>query len=303
MHGPCGIDNPGEPLMEAGQCKKMFPKEFRTETTMNVSVYPLYHRCPSDTTFVRGKEMDNRFVVPYNPYLLLKYNAYVNVEVCTSLRAVKYIYKYIYKGFDCANMVLPAEQIQYNEIANYIDARYVSVPEAMWRLLGSHMHDRSHAVMRLPVHLPNQKRVTFKDGHEEVALTRSRQTILESWFQLNQSDNEAQTLLNTDIPYNCVCDRNNWKRRKRGGNTIVARMLVLNVKDAERFYLRMLLLHVPGAASFKFLRTVHNVIYDTFKLADFHRHLLNSYEEWDHCIHISNAKATMSDLRLYSVLL
>ncbi|GBM27572.1 hypothetical protein AVEN_97086-1 [Araneus ventricosus] len=97
MHGPCGIDNPGAPCMEAGQCKKMFPEEFRTETTMNVSVCPLYRRCPSDTTFVRGREMDNRFVVPYNPYLLLKYNAHINFEVCTSLRAVKYIYKHIYK--------------------------------------------------------------------------------------------------------------------------------------------------------------------------------------------------------------
>ncbi|GBM44606.1 hypothetical protein AVEN_221846-1 [Araneus ventricosus] len=131
MHGPCGIDNPGEPCMKAGQCKNMFPKEFRTETTMNMSVYPLYRRCPSDTTFVRGKEMYNRFVVPYNPYLLLKYNAHINIEVCTSLHVVKYIYKYIYKGFDCANMVLSAGQVQYNEIANYINARYVSAPEAM----------------------------------------------------------------------------------------------------------------------------------------------------------------------------
>ncbi|GBN25995.1 hypothetical protein AVEN_80056-1 [Araneus ventricosus] len=256
MHGPCCIDNPGSPCMEAGQCKKMFPKEFRTETTMNVSVYPLYRRCPNDTTFVLGREMDNRFVVPYNTYLLLKYNTHIYVEVCISLRAVKYIYKYIYKGFDYSNMVSSAGQVQYNEIANYIDARYVSAPEAMWRLLGSHMHDRSHALMRLPVHLPNQKRVTFKDGHEEEALqdARSRQTMLESWFQLNQSDPDAQTLLNSDIPYNYVHYHNNWKRRKRGGKKIVARVYVLNVKDAERFYLRMLLLHVLGAASYKFLR-------------------------------------------------
>ncbi|GBM99908.1 hypothetical protein AVEN_169221-1 [Araneus ventricosus] len=95
--------------------------------------------------------------------------------------------------------------------------------------------------MRLPVHFSNQKRVTFKDGHEEEALeaARSRQTMLESWFQLNQSDPDAQTLLNTEIPYNYMYDPNNWKRRKRGGNKIVARMHVLNVKDAERFYLRL----------------------------------------------------------------
>ncbi|GBN47776.1 hypothetical protein AVEN_227623-1 [Araneus ventricosus] len=201
-------------------------------------------------------------------------------------------------------MVLSAGQVQYNEIANYIDARYVSAPEAMWRLLGSHMHDQSHAVMRLPVHLPNQKSFTFKDGHEVEALeaARSKQTLLESWFQLNQNDPDAQTLLNTDIPCNYMYDRNNWKKRKRD-DKIVARLYVLNVKDAERFYLRMLLLHVPGAASFKFLRMVVNVIYDTFKQAAFHRHLLNSDEEWDHCLHLSNAKATSSDLRLYSVLL
>ncbi|GBL73456.1 hypothetical protein AVEN_159457-1 [Araneus ventricosus] len=108
MHGSCSIDNPGSPCMEAGQCKKMFSKEFRTETTMNVSVYPLY-RTPSDTAFVRDREMDKRFVVPCNPYLLLKYNSHMSVEVCTSLRAAKYIYKYIYKGFDCANMVLTGQ--------------------------------------------------------------------------------------------------------------------------------------------------------------------------------------------------
>ncbi|GBN26000.1 hypothetical protein AVEN_80060-1 [Araneus ventricosus] len=37
MYGPCGIDNPGAPCMEAGQCKKMFPKDSRTGITMNVS--------------------------------------------------------------------------------------------------------------------------------------------------------------------------------------------------------------------------------------------------------------------------
>ncbi|GBN72477.1 hypothetical protein AVEN_254326-1 [Araneus ventricosus] len=96
---------------------------------------------------------------------------------------------------------------------------------------------------------------------------------------INQSVLDSQTLLYTDIPYNYVYDYNNWKRRKRGCNKIVVRMHEVNVKDAERFYLRMLLLHVPDATSFESLRTVDNVIYDTFKQAAFLHHLLDSDEE------------------------
>ena len=45
-------------------------------------------------------DLDNRWIVPYNPYLSRKYRAHINVEVCASVRAVKYIHKYIYKGND-----------------------------------------------------------------------------------------------------------------------------------------------------------------------------------------------------------
>ena len=47
-----------------------------------------------------GREFtfDNRYVVPYNPYLSRKFRSYINVEVYTSVKCVKYIHKYIYKG-------------------------------------------------------------------------------------------------------------------------------------------------------------------------------------------------------------
>ena len=40
----------------------------------------------------------NQWIVPYNPYLSTKYNAHVNVEICNAITAVKYLYKYVYKG-------------------------------------------------------------------------------------------------------------------------------------------------------------------------------------------------------------
>jgi hypothetical protein len=50
--------------------------------------------------------MDNSWVVPYNPYLTLKYNAHINLELCSTVKSVKYLYKYIYKRYDCANIEL-----------------------------------------------------------------------------------------------------------------------------------------------------------------------------------------------------
>ena len=49
-----------------------------------------------------NKVADNRFVVPYNPYLLLKFNSHINVEVCSTVQCIKYLFKYCYKGHDYA---------------------------------------------------------------------------------------------------------------------------------------------------------------------------------------------------------
>ena len=74
---------------------------------------------------VRGAELDNRWVVPYNPGLLMTYNCHINVEACSSIKACKYLFKYVHKGHDRASyFVDPAGVI--NEIHQYRDARYIS---------------------------------------------------------------------------------------------------------------------------------------------------------------------------------
>lgn len=113
-------------------------------------------------------------MVPYNAYLLLKYNAHINVEVCTSLKTIKYIYKYIYKGFDCANCKLSYIDGQQVYVHDEINARYVSAPKTFWRLSTFKIHDRSHGVITLPVHLAQQQTVYFEEGNEEEATAAAR---------------------------------------------------------------------------------------------------------------------------------
>ena len=173
MHGPCGPFNPDCICMDRGKCTKNFPKEFTPNTIADVNGYPKYRRRDNGRTInVRNVELDNRWVVPYNPWLSKKYNAHINVEVCMTVRAVKYLYKYIYKGHDCASIEIN-ERIDHDEIKTFLDARYVSAPEALWRLFEYDMHDQSHHVERLPVHLPEYQTVFFQAGQEQQALEQA----------------------------------------------------------------------------------------------------------------------------------
>ncbi|GBN76709.1 hypothetical protein AVEN_209575-1 [Araneus ventricosus] len=98
---------------------------------------------------------------------------------------------------------------------NFIRTHQQQLRTKLYQGLANHLENAArNAVVKSGIAV--QKRVAFKDGHEEEALeaARSRQTMLESWFQLNQSDTDAQTLLYTDIPYNYVYDRKNWKKAK-----------------------------------------------------------------------------------------
>ena len=94
-----------------GKCSKGFPKEFRDHTQFGENGYPDYARPNNGVNVTKqGKTYDNRHVVPYNPFLSAKYNCHINVEICASVEAVKYIHKYIYKGHDRTTIEVSAAQ-------------------------------------------------------------------------------------------------------------------------------------------------------------------------------------------------
>jgi len=56
-----------------------------------------------------------------------------------SIKSVKYLYKYVYEGHDYTQLEFK-EQLDHNEIRTFVDARYVSAPEAAWRLFEFPIH-------------------------------------------------------------------------------------------------------------------------------------------------------------------
>ena len=84
------------------KCSKGFPKPFRETTSMSEDAYCSYRRRNDGHQYKRGESVNapvfhNGYIVPYSPYLLLKYDCHINIECCASIKSVKYIHKYIYK--------------------------------------------------------------------------------------------------------------------------------------------------------------------------------------------------------------
>jgi len=83
IHGPCGTDIPHAPCMDGGSCTKHYPKSFCDDTIIEESDFVRY-RCKDDdkSVIIRGKNIDNIWVVPYISDLCVKYNAHINVKCC-----------------------------------------------------------------------------------------------------------------------------------------------------------------------------------------------------------------------------
>ena len=110
--------------MKNGQCKKGYPKPFSPKTYQGNDLCPIYKRYDANNIvpFNDQCRIDNTWIVPYNSWLLLKYNCHINVGICYSIKSVKYLYKYVYKGPDRVSMEVRSGS-NYDKVQQYIDAR------------------------------------------------------------------------------------------------------------------------------------------------------------------------------------
>jgi hypothetical protein len=303
IHGPCGKDNPNSPCMENGKCSKKFPFDFREETLLTEEGTVLHRRPDNGRTVRVGKHLvNNRWVVPHNLYLLRLLQSHVNILFAFNTHCIKYLYKYICKGFDWSKVQVDNP---FDEITRYLIARYVSPTEACWHTFAYKMHDRSHAITRLAVHTEDEQLVYFREGEEmeRVEAAAIKDTTLLGYFKLNERDPRARKFTYTQIVEEYWFHKNEWKRRinMAKGQKAIGRMYQIGTKDIERFHLRILLLHRKGATSFADLRTIDGVEFPSFRLTCKALGILQDDTEWENCLQEASTFAFGPRLRSFFV--
>jgi len=143
IHGPCGAAFTNSPYMVDGKCSKLYPKPYAELTKVGKDGFPIYRRTQtSDFVEKCGFKCDNRYVVPSNAKLSLRYRVHINVEWCNQTGSIKYLFKYINKRLDRVAIVVEPinksqssntesgnvpkyDQPKKNEIKDYFDCRFV----------------------------------------------------------------------------------------------------------------------------------------------------------------------------------
>ncbi|XP_059149801.1 uncharacterized protein LOC131936752 [Physella acuta] len=316
------------PCMVNGHCSKRYPRSFLDETQTGADSYPLYRRRTPQNGGFTGKintrcasgyqeiEIDNRWVVPYNPFLCRVFQAHINVELCSSVKSIKYICKYIHKGSDQAVFELKKSGTSIDEVTAFQLGRYISSNEAVWRILGMPIHEREPTVVHLTVHLENGQRVYFKPDNLLHKVNSPPATTLTAFFELCQNDPFAKTLLYCDVPqyYTWNYSKKKFIRRKQGkaveghpeirSCAALGRVYTVHPSNDECFFLRLLLHVQHGPTSFLDLKNVNGQMCKTFREACERQGLLENDKHWDTALEEASATKSPKKLRhLFCLLL
>lgn len=307
IHGPCGFANLKSPCMKGRRCSKYYPKNFQPTTTIDHDGYPCYRRRDSGLFIEKnGIKLDNRSVVPYNPFLLMRYQGHVNVEYCNKSNSIKYLFKYVNKGPDRATIEITNGQANgdktaiVDEIKRYYDCRYLSPCEAVWRTFGFDIHQRWPPVQRLFFHLFNEQSVLFNDDQKiDKVLKKNKDmnTMFLAWFEANKKYAEGRQLTYAEFPSKFVyfTKPKIWEPRKCGFS--IGRLSYVPAGTGELYYMRILLTVQRGCTSYESIRTVNGKIYKTFQEACYVLGLLADDKEFIDAIKEASELASGNQLR------
>jgi hypothetical protein len=151
-------------------------------------------------------------VVPYLPLLCKSYEAHINVELCNSVKSIKYICKFVHKSSD--KVIFAVQNVNDNdEVTRYQMGRYIS-NEAIWRIFMFPIHEMDPAIINLAVHLENGHSVYFIEQTALQQALTAPKTTLTKFFSLSNRQDIGQ-LMYTDVP-NFLHGINNQKVANHG---------------------------------------------------------------------------------------
>lgn len=113
-----------------------------------------------------------------------------------------------------------------------------------------------------------------------------QRTMLTQFFSMNANHQRAkeQKLLYQNFPEEYVWDGQSrtWHERKQ--KEVIGRIVTANPREGERYYLRLLLTHVPGPTSYAYLQTVEGITYNSFGKAAIAHGLLDADDSNKKCM-------------------
>ena len=345
VHKKCGTFNPSAPCIKTDPktkrkcCKMHYPQPFRSSLALNErSGRAEYrHLDNNDSATIKCKDgqnktvettIDNRSIVPYNAYFIMKYDCHICIDMVTGKAVIAYLYKYAYKPADSTRA-----KITYNGngIEAYRSVRYISSSEAMWHIFGFRPQERVPTVVLLFVHLPGEQPVVLDEADSaeiQRSIAASSVSNLMKYFGRplhNQFDD--LTYLQYYEQYNAQPKERTSKRSRpcddasgddetsndNGSSTthwrdqylnfvhlrskpIVARLQYMSPDQGDLWYLRLLLLH-EQTTTWTRLRTVNGVLQETFEDAARAIGLVHGVEEYPICLQEGIDFSTAKELR------
>lgn len=202
--------------------------------------------------------------------------------------------------------------LSWDEVKMHVDGRYVSAPDAVWRIFGKPLQGRSHTIVDLHVHDEAEKVIAditaeetaeAEDAAEEnsaeaeaadvfvtdgSALPEPRaapKSTLLAWFKLNEAEPAARNCYYYQVPefYRWNKRKGVFVPRKRNSNAL-GRIFNINPANSDLHHLRLLLLHVKGATCYADLRTFNGRTYASYAEACVARKLTFDDTEWQKCM-------------------
>ncbi|XP_026398220.1 uncharacterized protein LOC113293999 [Papaver somniferum] len=142
LHGPCGHAKPNSPCMRDKKCTENFPKKYNNKTyaddTGGMTIKYLF-KC-----IHKGKDMITAIVavIPAKD----KNSSNINNKNSSNNVAVEEI-----------------QRTSKDEVNTYLEGRYLSGCECIWRTLSFKIHYRNPSIERLPLHIEGEQLVYHND--------------------------------------------------------------------------------------------------------------------------------------------